>query len=172
MSGRRSLDAGISVSLSSSFFFFLLRPSLRWNIQILEFRRFSFETHDNLRQIELAATPILEPFGEEDNLVTTGELRRKGQPSPNARFAREYSWQAASREHSSKVVRRSAKREARTSTSCGASFRCGCIRLVLKASGIYEAPYGIMVAGNLPSYAGNTVALTQVNSRFRRSPAA
>ncbi len=169
MSGRRSLDAGISVSLSSSFFFFLLRPSLRWNIQILEFRRFSFETHDNLRQIETAATPILEPFGEEDNLVTTGELCRKGQPSPNARFAREYSWQAASREHSSKGVRRSAKVDVHQ------------LRRVLplrvpsvgtQSIGLYEAPYGIMVAGNLPSYAGNTVALTQVNSRFRWSPAA
>lgn len=49
---------------------------------------------------------------------------------------------------------------------------------VLKASGIYEAPYGIMVAGNLQSYAGspesttvqvsgNTVTLTQVNQSIQ-----
>jgi hypothetical protein len=52
---------------------------------------------------------------------------------------------------------------------------------VLKASGIYEAPYGIMVAGNLQSYAGspesttvqvssNTVALTQVNQSIQVEP--
>jgi hypothetical protein len=52
---------------------------------------------------------------------------------------------------------------------------------VLKASGIYEAPYGIMVAGNIKSYAGspestsvqvssNTVALTQVNQSIQVEP--
>jgi hypothetical protein len=52
---------------------------------------------------------------------------------------------------------------------------------VLKASGIYEAPYGIMVAGNIQSYAGspestsvqvssNTVALTQVNQSIQVEP--
>jgi hypothetical protein len=57
-------------------------------------------------------------------------------------------------------------------------FRRGAVGMdvpvVIKMSGIYEAPYRIMVAGNLQSYAGspesttvqvsgNTVALTQVN---------
>ena len=52
---------------------------------------------------------------------------------------------------------------------------------LLKASGIYEAPYGIMVAGNLQSYAGspesttvqvssNTVPLTQVNQSVQVEP--
>jgi hypothetical protein len=52
---------------------------------------------------------------------------------------------------------------------------------LLKASGIYEAPYGIMVAGNVQSYAGspesttvqvssNTVPLTQVNQSVQVEP--
>ena len=52
---------------------------------------------------------------------------------------------------------------------------------LLKASGIYEAPYGIMVAGNLQSYAGSpeattvavssaTVTLTQVNQSIQVEP--
>jgi hypothetical protein len=64
-------------------------------------------------------------------------------------------------------------------------FRTGAVGMdlpwVLKASGIYEAPYGVMVAGNLQSYAGspesttvqvssNTVALTQVNQSIQVEP--
>jgi len=64
-------------------------------------------------------------------------------------------------------------------------FRTGAVGMdlpwVLKASGIYEAPYGVMVAGNLQSYAGspesttvqvssNTVALTQVNQSIQIEP--
>jgi hypothetical protein len=52
---------------------------------------------------------------------------------------------------------------------------------VLKASGIYEAPYGVMVSGNLQSYAGSpesttvqvssaTVPLTQVNQSIQVEP--
>ena len=54
---------------------------------------------------------------------------------------------------------------------------------VLKASGVYEAAYGIMIAGNLQSYAGspesttvqvssNTVTLTQVNQSIQVEPRA
>jgi hypothetical protein len=52
---------------------------------------------------------------------------------------------------------------------------------LLKASGIYEAPYGVMVSANLQSYAGspesttvqvssNSVALTQVNQSIQVEP--
>jgi Carboxypeptidase regulatory-like domain len=64
-------------------------------------------------------------------------------------------------------------------------FRHGAVGMdvpvVLKASGIYEAPYEITVAGNLQSYSGfpesttvqvgsNTVALTQVNQSIQVEP--
>ena len=61
-------------------------------------------------------------------------------------------------------------------------YRIGAVGMdlpwVLKASGVYEAAYGIMIAGNLQSYAGspesttvqvssNTVTLTQVNQSIQ-----
>ncbi len=64
-------------------------------------------------------------------------------------------------------------------------FRHGAVGMdvpvVLKASGIYEAAYGITVAGNVQSYSGfpesttvqvssNTVALTQVNQSIQVEP--
>jgi hypothetical protein len=64
-------------------------------------------------------------------------------------------------------------------------FREGAVGMdlpwVLKFSGIYEMPYGIIAAGNIQSYAGspesttvqvssNTVALTQVNQSIQIEP--
>jgi hypothetical protein len=64
-------------------------------------------------------------------------------------------------------------------------FRHGAVGMdvpvLLKASGIYEARYGIMVAGNVQSYSGfpeattvqvsgNTIALTQVNQSIQVEP--
>ena len=64
-------------------------------------------------------------------------------------------------------------------------FRTGAVSMdvpwMIKASAIYEAPYGIMMAGNLQSYAGspesttvqvssNTITLTQVNQSIQVEP--
>ena len=64
-------------------------------------------------------------------------------------------------------------------------FRTGAVGMdvpwMLKASGIYEAPYGVMVAANIQSYAGSpesttvqvsrdTVTLTQVNQSIQVGP--
>jgi hypothetical protein len=64
-------------------------------------------------------------------------------------------------------------------------FREGAVGMdvpwMVKASGIYEAPYGVMVAANVQSYAGqpesttvqvssNTIALTQVNQSIQIEP--
>jgi hypothetical protein len=64
-------------------------------------------------------------------------------------------------------------------------FRTGAVGMdvpvVLKASGIYEAPFGLMIAGNVQSYSGtpesttvqvssNTIALTQVNQSVQVEP--